>query len=213
MQPSYTTLIFPLGESEGETESTGTLVLDATLEESTELTCAVSKYAVEAGASESDNITAADEELTLSGVIVGAGASAYGERGRSKLIAAKDALRALGAGRKPITIVSGMDVYTSMGMSRARIQRGGGEEKISVDLSFSKILVATTREADVPQEKVKPNAAAGEKKGQGANGKAGATKASGGTKNAQAAAPSPKEQSLLSKMTKGGASVTSAIGL
>lgn len=203
-QPSYVTLTF--GYADGET---GSLVLDATLEETTELVAQVTKYAVEVGASESDNITTADEELTLSGVIVGAGAAVYGAVGRSKLIAAKDALRMLGAGRRPITIVSGMDVYTSMGMTHARIQRSGGKEQIAVDLAFTKIIMAEVQTADVPQEKAATNGA----KGTGANGKAGATKSSGGSKQASTAAPSPKEQSALSKLTKGGASVGSLVGM
>lgn len=199
IQPSYVTLSF--GYADGET---GTLVLDATLEEATELTSQVTKYAVEEGASESDNITTADEELNVSGVIVGAGASIYGAQGRRKLMAAKDALRMLGQNRRPITIVSGMDVYDSMGMSRATITRSGSSEQIAVNLTFVKIVMAMAQETDVPEEKAKGT------KGTGAKGKAGATKSSGGTKQAGSADPSPKEQSLLRKMTKGGASVSAA---
>lgn len=198
-------IFFPLGE-DGEIEAM--LTLDATLSEVTELACQVTKYAVERGADETDHIEDAEEELSLNGVIVGAGSlTLEAGRGRSKLISAKDTLRGIAASRRPVTIISGMDVYFDMGMSRARISRDSPQEKMGVTLDFTKLRFATARETDVPQELVK-----GDKKGEGAKGKAGATKSSGGAAKVETATPAPKEQSLLRKMTKGGASVASVIG-
>lgn len=199
------TLIFPVRDDD-ETLA-GSLTLDATLNEETKLTCPVTKYPVEEGAKVSDNIGEGEEELSIDGVVTGAGVLAIGAGGRSKLIAAKAALRAIAAGRTPVTIITGMDVYESMGMTDARIVRNGPLEKVGVSMSFTKIRMATVREADVPQRLVKGD------KGDGANGRAGATKSPGGKSQPQETAPAAKEQSVLRSMTKGDKSVSEVLGL
>lgn len=196
-------IFFPIGK-DGEAE--GMFAMDATLSEATELACQVTKYAVELGADETDHIEDAEEELSLSGVVVGAGSLLLGPRGRSKLISAKDTLRAIASSKRPVTIISGMDVYFDMGMTRVRITRDSPLEQIAVSCDFTKLRFAIARETDVPQELVKGN------KGEGAKGKAGATKSPGGSAKPETATPSPKEQSLLRKMTKGGASLSSVLG-
>lgn len=196
-------IFFPIGD-EGEE---GMFAMDATLSEVTELVCQVTKYAVEQGAEETDHIEEPEEDLSLTGSVVGAGSLIFGPSGRSKLISAKDTIRAMAGLRRPLTIISGMDVYYDMGMSRVRISRDSPLEKVEVAMDFTKLRFAIARETDVPQELVK-----GDNKGQGAKGKAGETKASGGKAQPETATPAPKEQSLLRKMTKGGASVSSIIG-
>lgn len=153
----------------------GALTLDALLTEDTELNAHVTEFPVEEGAPISDHIADAGERLALSGTVSGAGISLFSAGGRSKLMAAKEAIRLIHEQRLPVTIVTGMDVYTDMGMVNVRISRSSNLEALTVDCEFRKIRKVQIREADIPPSKV-----AGTDSSTGAKGKAGTTEAKAG---------------------------------
>lgn len=173
----------------------GSIPLDALLIEDTELSANISQYPVEDGTVISDHITREPERLALSGVVTAAGIIMFGAGGRSKLIAAKEALRQIHKERIPVTIVTGMDVYADYAMSNAKISRTNEGEKITLDCEFQKIEKSQLKQADIPPEKV-----SGEK-GQGANGKAGQTAAKGGKADSSNAPQA--NQSTLDEMFSG----------
>lgn len=168
-------LVFNLG---GPQTFIGALQLDALLNETTDLPSNITEYPVEDGPPVTDHITQSAERLSLSGVVTGAGVTLFGAGGRSKMIAAKEALRTIQEQRLPITIVTGMDVYQSFGMGNATISRTNEGEKLTIDCEFRKIRKVSLREADIPPEKV--SATEGGPSGSGAQGKAGQTGAKGG---------------------------------
>lgn len=176
----FLSMLFSLG---GPQSMIGGIPLDALLTEDTELTANVTNYPVEDGSSISDHITQEPERLAMSGVITAAGIILLGAGGRSKLIQAKEALRQIHEQRLPITLVTGMDIYTDYGMSNAKISRTNQGEKLSITCEFQKIRKVALHQADIPPEKVKG----------GAKGKAGQTGAKGGkvsTESAQVEPPS-----------------------
>lgn len=191
---SFVSLVFGLG---GAQTRIGALTLDALLVEDTELSAAVTRFAVEDGDEPvTDHIVQDAERLSLSGVVTSAGVTLFGAGGRSKLIAAKEALRLIHAGRLPITISTGMDVYENMGMSHAKLGRAGTTERMTVDCEFYKIRKAMTRTADVPPERVAPKA----------KGKAGPTAAKAGKANPNGAQKAPADaidQSTLDALVNG----------
>lgn len=189
---SFLSLVFGLG---GAQTSIGALQLDALLTESTELNSNITEYAVEDGPPVTDHITQSAERLALSGVVTGAGVLMFGAGGRSKMMAAKEALRLIHEQRLPLTIVTGMDVYENFGMSNARIGRSNQGDKLTIECEFQKIRKATVKQADIPPEKV-----AGAK-GRGAKGKAGQTAAKGGKASTNSA--SQVDQSGLHESIRG----------
>lgn len=148
----------------------GSVPLDALLIEDTELTANASKYPVEDGTVISDHITREPERLSMSGTITAAGITLFGAGGRSKLIAAKEAIRLIHEQRTPVTVVTGMDVYADYAMINAKVSRTNAGEKITVDCEFQKIQKAQIKQADIPPERVNGSA----------KGKAGSTGANGG---------------------------------
>lgn len=198
---SFIALIFGLG---GPQTSIGALTLDALLSEDTELNSEVSKYPVEDGPPVTDHISPGVERLSLSGIVTAASVTMFGAGGRSKLMAAKESLRLIYENRVPITIVTGLDVYTNMGMTNARIGKSNRGEMLSIDCEFQKIVKTITRQADIPATTAKP--APGGGKGTGANGKAGATQAKAGkasTAAGDAVDPGAMKESTLYGLTKG----------
>lgn len=191
---SFISLIFGLG---GTQTTIGALTLDALLNEETELQGIVTRYAVEDGGEPvTDHIVRDVERLSLSGVVTSAGVTFFGAGGRSKLIAAKEALRLIHEERIPITITTGLDVYEDMGMLNARIGRSGPTEKITLDCEFQKVRKVTTRTADIPPAKVAPKA----------KGKAGATESKAGKVNSSSGSVAPSDgvdQSTLDRMING----------
>lgn len=157
----YINMIFGIGGT-----TVGALSLDALLEEGTDLSASVTQYAVEDGTPISDHIGIQSETLKISGVVSGASVVLFGEAGKSKLTAAKNVLREIHEKREPITITTGLEEYKDYAMTACSIRRGTDGEKLDVELQFTKIRKAKTREADIPPEKVKANA----------KGKAGETK-------------------------------------
>ena len=192
---AFLSLLFAL---DGQRSMIGSLALDALLIEDTELTANISAYPVEDGTVISDHITREPERLSLSGVVTGAGVRLFSAGGRSKLIEAKATLREIHVQRLPITIVTGMDIYTDYAMSNAKISRTNEGEKITLDCEFQKIDKVQLRQADLPPEKVKPGATGS---GSGAQGKAGQTAAKGGKVDS---ANAPKaNQSTLDELFSG----------
>jgi len=163
----------------------GSVPLDALLAEDTDLTSNATRYPVEDGTVISDHITREPERLALHGVITAAGITLMGAGGRSKLIAAKEAIRLIHAQRVPITIVTGADVYTDFAMENAKISRTNEGEKLTLSCEFTKIEKARLQEADIPPQKVSGKA----------KGKAGKTAAKGGKVNSNSA-PSVNQSTL-----------------
>jgi hypothetical protein len=183
---SYVALVFDLA---GPSTSIGALVLDALLVEDTELLAQVTRYAVEDGPPVTDHITQDVERLSISGV-VSAATIMGGGAGRSRLIAAKDALRLINADRLPVTITTGSDIYTSFGMTSVKIGRSGSLERITIDAEFQKIRKATMRVTAIPPERVSGDA----------KGKAGATAANGGKVPPASTSTTPESQFRQSQL-------------
>ena len=175
---AFVSLLFGLA---GNQTMVGSVPLDALLTEDTELSANASQYAVEDGTVISDHITQEPERLSLAGVVTAASIFTFGAGGRSKLIAAKDALRQIHERRVPITIITGSDVYMHFAMVNARISRSNEGEQLSLSCGFQKINMAQLREADIPPAKVAPSA----------KGKAGQTAAKGGKVSDQTAPKRP----------------------
>lgn len=206
---SFINLVFGLGMQRTQI---GALTLDALLTEDTRLVSNVTAYPVEDGAPISDHVANENEQLSLSGVVAGAGVTLFSGGGRSKLMAAKDAIRVLHEQRVPITIVTGMDVYTDMVMTNADIGRNNEGEFININCQFEKIRKVTVKTADIPPQKV-----AGTDKGAGAKGKAGTTEAKGGkvsdkTANATSATDTQR-QSKLHGLIHGNTTIEQAVGI
>jgi hypothetical protein len=172
----------------------GYLLLDALLSEETDLTGQVSRYPVETGNGQvTDNITNESEVLSIAGSIAGGSAMFLSAGGRSKLIAAKDAIRRIREERIPVTIITGMDVYENMGLESAKITRNSAIEKIDVAFEFRKMILVTLRSADVPPEKTADDA----------KGKAGKTETKVGKNQPNDTPTSEVDQSTLSILING----------
>ncbi|HWK70042.1 MAG TPA: hypothetical protein VNS29_04290 [Burkholderiaceae bacterium] len=177
---AFLSLLFNLGSPQ---TMIGSVPLDALLTEDTELTANVSAYPVEDGQPVTDHITREPERLALSGVVTAAGVLLLGAGGRSKLIQTKEALRQIHEQRLPITVVTGMDIYTDYGMTNAKIGRTNQGEQITITCEFQKIQKVNLRQADIPPQKAQGSA----------KGKAGQTAAKGGktsTESGQVEPPS-----------------------
>ncbi|KUE88881.1 hypothetical protein ASL20_09655 [Cupriavidus necator] len=185
---SFTSLVFEVGTAKS---SVGSILLDALLEESTQLTSQATKYAVEDGAPISDHVVRESEGLSLSGWVTAAETVMYGPAGRSKLITAKEAFRTIHKERLPIVVTTGMDTYTEMVMESCKISRDSKGELFAVECQFSRIRKVTLRKADIPPEKVTGKA----------KGKAGATKTKAG--KVEPTAANPKQRSDLRRIMGG----------
>ena len=150
---SYVGLVFRLrGDSH---TSTGVVRLDALVSESTRLESQVTRHYVEDGAPVNDHISPESEELQISGVITGANVTLFGgPAGRTKMIAAKEALREIHTRQLPVSVVTGMDVYKPYAMKSCRISREDALEQYNVELDFVKIRTATAEKDELPVEKV-----------------------------------------------------------
>lgn len=184
---SFVSLVFDSGVAK---TSIGAITLDALLDESTELNSTATKYVVEDGAPISDHVMEESESLALSGWVTAADTELFGAGGRSKLITAKDALRAIHKSRQPITVVTGMDTYTDMVMERCKIGRDGKGEFFEIQCQLVKIRKATLRTADIPRDRV---SASGNVKG-----KVGATKTKAG--KASPTEPTPRQKTDLRRI-------------
>lgn len=176
----------------GGRSTVGAITLDALLSETTELSSQTTAYAVEDGAPVSDHIRTENERLSLSGWVTAATTTLYsGAVGRSKLVAAKDALRAIHRDRLPVVVVTGMDTYTDMVMESCKISRDTQGEFFDIACELRKIRKVKLRSVDIPPEKV---AAANGK----ARGKAGGTKTNAG--KVSPVVPTEKQVSDLKRL-------------
>lgn len=189
---SFVSLVFAAGV--GRT-SIGAITLDALIDESTELSGQATQYAVEEGAPISDHVRSESERLSITGWVTAADTTLFGAGGRSKLITAKDALRALHRERTAITVVTGLDTYPDMVMESCKISRDGKGDFYQVACDFRQIRKATLRTAEIPPDLVSPQAGR-------AKGKAGATKTKAGKVNG--VQPSGTERSLASRYLQRG---------
>ncbi|MBB2918336.1 phage baseplate protein [Cupriavidus alkaliphilus] len=168
---SFVSLVFDSGTARS---SVGAILLDALLNEETSLSSQATSYAVEDGAPISDHVVLESERLSLSGWITAADTVLFGAGGRSKLIAAKEALRNIHKERLPVVVVTGMDSYADMVMETCKISRDSKGEFFEVSCDFRRIRKVTLRTADIPPEKVSA------RDGGKAKGKAGSTKTNAG---------------------------------
>lgn len=165
---STVSLVFATGYAR---TTIGTVQLDALLVETVELTSRATSYAVEDGPPVTDHITQESEVLQLSGVISAAEVTLFEVAGRSKMVAAKDALRKIHQDQLPITVLTGLDLYADMAMESCKLSRGNnGGNAFEVTCALKKIRRVVLRTAEIPPAKVAPRA----------KGKAGQTKANGG---------------------------------
>jgi len=161
-------LVFGIGNVQ---TTIGALKLDALVEERVTLSSRVTKYVVEDGAPITDHINNDNEKLHIEGVITGATVVLFGDVGRQKLVYAKEALRVLHENKNPITVVTGMDMYTDFAIESCDVSRNADDgDCLNVSLELVHIRKATVETTDVPPGKVKP----------AAKGKAGETKKKGG---------------------------------
>lgn len=172
-----------------EKSSVGALKFDALLSEATQFNAKATQYVVEDGSPISDHISQESIELRLTGVITSAKVNLWdGESGLPKLFDAKEVLRDLHEKRELVSVVTGLDVYDDMAITDCRIERNGDDGYLyNVDITLVKIRKAKPSETEVPEAEAKKADAQGKatasksaKKGTGANGKAGKTKAAGG---------------------------------
>lgn len=170
------------GANEPQTKI-GTLQIDALLSEQNVLLSSATQYPVEDGSTISDHVTRQSVQLAVSGVVTSAGVSLFSPGGRTKLVRAKDALKRIHADRQPITIVTGMDVYSGYVMTTARIGRTNEGEKLTLDCSFLEIRKTQVEKAAIPTETVAPQLDGKDQPipGAGARGRAGQTAAPLGT--------------------------------
>ncbi|WP_066733536.1 phage baseplate protein [Cupriavidus sp. D384] len=176
----------------GGRSTVGAITLDALLSETTELSSQTTAYAVEEGAPVSDHIRPENERLSLSGWVTASTTTLYsGASGRSKLVAAKDALRAIHRDRLPVVVVTGLDTYTDMVMESCKISRDTQGDFFDIACELRKIRKVKLRSVDIPPEKV---AAANSK----ARGKAGGTKTNAG--KVAPAVPTEKQASDLRRL-------------
>lgn len=177
---AFLSLLFGLGDTQS---MIGSVPMDALLSEDTELTSSATRYPVEDGSIISDHITREPERLALHGVITAAGITLFGAGGRSKLIAAKEAMRLIHEQRLPVTVVTGSDVYADFAMENAKISRTNEGEKITLSCEFNKINKVQLRTADIPPAKVRGSA----------KGKAGKTGEKGGKVSSSTDTPPPSD--------------------
>lgn len=206
---SFVALLFNIG---GQRASIGSVELDALTSEGLSLKSNVTSYAVEDGPPVNDHITQESEEVSISGVVTGASTHFLGAGGKSRLVDVRDALRQIHAERLPITITTGIDVYSNFAMSSCEVKRDNETGFLTVDCTLVKIRKATVKEADIPPEKVQaePSAKnAKDAKGKGAKGKAGQTKANGGKAQVKDVSASDKKFSGAARKTS---ELSSAIG-
>lgn len=189
---SFVSLVFSAGVAK---TSIGAITLDALIDESTELNSQATHHAVEEGAPISDHVRLESERLSISGWVTAADTALFGASGRSKLITAKDALRALHRERTAITVVTGLDTYPDMVMESCKISRDGKGDFFQVACDFRQIRKATLRTTEIPPDKVSPQAGR-------AKGKAAPTKTKAGKVTGVEA--TPKERSALDRLLKGG---------
>lgn len=149
----------------------GALELDALVSENTSLKSQITEYPIEDGSVISDHISQESETLSIEGVITGAGTLFNISAGKSKLIAAKEALRGLHKKRELVTIVTGVDVYEDFAIGSCEINRNADDgERLNVNLTLKKIEKVTLRNEEIPPEKTSGKA----------TGKAGKTKTKAG---------------------------------
>lgn len=192
---SFVALMFGLNAN----TTIGVIPLDALLNENTSLESQATMYPVEDGPPVTDHIVQDSEHLQLDGWVTAAeatmlgalgrslvGAPSWGGTGRQKLISAKAALRKIHADRLPVTVTTGMDVYTDFAMTRCETGRTNeAGDRFVISAEFVKIRKVKLRLADIPPEKTKDTA----------SGKAGSTKTNAGKANGSE--PTPREQSEL----------------
>lgn len=131
--------------------SIGAMELDALLTERESLNSRATRYYVEQGAPITDHIRQESPQLSISGTVSSASVRIFGAAGRERLVQAKDALRKIYREQLPVTIVTGLDVYTDMAMERCEINRSADRgNALDIDCEFVKIRTATLNRAELP---------------------------------------------------------------
>lgn len=172
----FVNLVFSLYDKENRS-TIGSLTLDALLVETNTYEHDVTEYPVEKGAPMNDNIGMRSEKLSIEGLVAGASVAMYDAAGMSRLIEAKEAIKAIYEKQLPISIVTGADVYDHFAMESCTITRKAPLEQLEISATFKKIRIAEPKATDLPPEKVSDKPKKGAKS---ARGKAGATKQNAG---------------------------------
>ncbi|WP_147465059.1 phage baseplate protein [Teichococcus wenyumeiae] len=134
----------------------GTLILDVLLSEDITLDGGVTLYPVEDGSLISDNIFRGAERVRLSGLVSADSIEVVGfsPPGKQKLVAAVDALREMHAARALITVSTGIQRYTDMGIDSLRATRtsdAGGGSFLSIQAELVKVRKVRLAEAEIPE--------------------------------------------------------------
>lgn len=182
---SFVSLVFGKGFAQ---TSVGAVTLDALLSETTELNSRATEYVVEDGPPVTDHIRQESEQLQITGWVTAADLMLFGAGGRTKLIAAKAALRRLHAEQLPVTVTTGLDVYPDMAMESCKIERSNEGDFFNVTCGFKRIRKVALRMADIPPAKTS---------GRG-TGKAGQTKTNAGKQ--EGGDPTPRQRSDLARI-------------
>jgi hypothetical protein len=175
------------------------LRLDALVDETLEFPSIVTEYPVENNSPMSDGILPGAPRLSIRGVVSSSSASIFGGLldggipfGKTKLLDAIEAIKRVHSEHIPVTIVTGLGVYTDMGMSACRLGRHNSEmggKALTIDCEFSVIRKVSLQTTDVPADA-----------NSSASGKTGATKAAAG--NAASSEPPAPVQAKSSSILK-----------
>lgn len=120
--------------------------LDANLNEVEELASDITEWAVEDGSPMSDNIALKSSQLSIDGTVTNMSTDYIFSSaivGKSKFILAKSILKGIYAARQTVTVISGLDVYTDMGISNLRITRTAPKGQLDVSIRFKKVRKVT----------------------------------------------------------------------
>lgn len=148
----------------------GAMTLDVLLEEKVSLPSLATEYPVETGGTITDDVIPQSRRLSISGSIATGSTMMFSAllggtpTGKGKLQDAKAVLESIWDARTPITIVTGLDVYSDFAMTECEMTRTGDGAATWLDIRASFIEIrtvstqTTTVAADpVTQQKVSPS--------------------------------------------------------
>jgi hypothetical protein len=161
IEPPVKTQIIATTDTGGNTVFT----LDANLNEVEELSSDITEWAVEDGSPMSDNIALKSSQLSIDGTVTNMSTDyiySTSVVGKAKFILAKSILKGLYNARQTVTVISGLDVYTDMGISNLRITRTAPKGQLDVSIRFKKVRKVTL-------QTVSSNFAPGKTAGKGGN--------------------------------------------
>lgn len=173
------------------------LRLDVLVREELDFPSVATEYPVEDGSPISDAILPGAPKISITGAVSAASATVLGglltggvPAGKAKLLGAIDALQSVYTQHNPITVVTGLGVYSGMAMTTCKLTRSNGPQGgswMDIQAEFTHIRKVVLKTAAVPASS-------------DGKGKTGATKAAAG--KAAETAPSVPIESKASSITK-----------